>query len=147
MAVIRRAEVNWQGDLATGAGQVAGATSGAFKGLAVSWPSRTGEAAGTTSPEELLAAAHASCYSMALSGELGRAGSPPQSLSVVGEVSADRVDGRWTVVSSHLIVRGRVPGLDEARFREIAAAAKDGCPISRALAGNVAMSVDASLER
>jgi len=147
MAASRRAEVNWQGELATGAGQVAGGTSGAFKGLAVSWPSRTGEAAGTTSPEELLAAAHASCYSMALSGELGRAGSPPQSLSVVSEVSADRVDGRWTVVSSHLIVRGRVAGLDEARFREIAEGARDGCPISRALAGNVKVSVDATLER
>lgn len=146
MTAMRRAEVIWQGNLASGTGSLDGASSGAFKGLPVSWVSRTEDAAGQTSPEELLAAAHASCYSMALSGDLGRAGSPPQSLSVSSEVTADRVDGRWTVISSHLTVRGRVPGMDEARFREIAAGAKDGCPISRAIAGNVKLSIDATLE-
>jgi osmotically inducible protein OsmC len=83
---------------------------------------------------------------MAFSSELAKAGSPPESLDVTSEVVFDRVDSKWTVISSKLIVRGRVPGLDQAKFSEIAAQAKDGCPISRALVGNVALSVEASLE-
>jgi osmotically inducible protein OsmC len=112
----------------------------------VTWASRTERADGRTSPEELLAAAHASCFAMSFSSELTKAGSPPEYLDVSSEISFDRVDGRWTVVSSKLAVRGRVPGLDEERFRSLAAQAKDGCPISRALQGNVALSVEASLE-
>jgi osmotically inducible protein OsmC len=145
MAAIRRASVIWTGDLASGKGQLTAATSGAFSALPVTWASRTDQADGRTSPEELLAAAHASCFSMAFSAQLARAGSPPESLDVTAEVAFDRVNDNWTVVSSKLIVRGRVPGLDAARFAEIAAAAKDGCPISRALAGNVALSVEATL--
>ena len=145
MAAVRRATVNWNGDLATGSGRVDATTSGAFAGLPVTWASRTEQANGRTSPEELLAAAHASCFSMAFSSDLAKAGSPPKSLDVPAEVTAERIDGRLTVVSSRLTVRGQVPGLDEARFRALAEQAKDGCPISRALKGNVELSVDASL--
>jgi len=147
MATVRRAMVNWEGDLATGSGHVDAATSGAFSKLPVTWASRTETANGRTSPEELLAAAHASCFSMAFSSELAKAGSPPQSLAVSSEIAFDRVDGKWTVVSSKLSVHGRVAGIDAARFSELAAQAKDGCPISRALAGNVSLTVEASLDR
>jgi lipoyl-dependent peroxiredoxin len=145
MAAVRRATVSWKGDLNSGKGSLDAATSGAFSNLPVTWGSRIEAADGRTSPEELLAAAHASCYSMAFAGDLNRAGSPPESLDVTSEVTFDRVDGKWTVVSSKLTVVGRVPGLDEKRFRELAELAKDGCPISRALKGNVALSVEASL--
>lgn len=146
MAAIRRATVTWTGDLASGSGLLDADTSGAFKALPVTWASRIEEAEGRTSPEELLASAHASCYSMAFSSDLTKAGFKPESLNVVAEVTLDLVDGKRTVVSSKLTVRGRVPGIDGARFSEIAAGAKDGCPISRALKGNVALSVDATLE-
>jgi len=146
MAAIRRATVAWTGDLASGSGLLDAATSGAFKALPVTWASRIEEADGRTSPEELLASAHASCYSMAFSSDLTKAGFKPESLNVVSEVTLDLVDGKRTVVSSKLTVRGRVPGIDPAQFSEIAAGAKDGCPISRALKGNVALSVEATLE-
>jgi len=145
MAAVRRATVGWKGDLATGAGHLDATTSGAFKGLPVTWASLTEQADGRTSPEELLAAAHASCYSMAFSSELAKAGSPPENLDVTAEVTFERVEGKWTVISSKLTVRGRVPGISEEKFREIANDAKDGCPISRAIVGNVALSVEASL--
>jgi osmotically inducible protein OsmC len=147
MAVIRRAEVNWRGNLASGSGLLSGASSGAFIGLPVTWASRTEQPEGRTSPEELLAAAHASCYSMALASQLTRAGTPPEQLQVACEVDLDRVEGKLTVLASRLRVRGRVSGIDEARFAELAAVAKDGCPISRALAGNVQLSVEATLDR
>jgi len=146
MAAIRRATVAWTGDLASGSGLLDAATSGAFKALPVTWASRIEEADGRTSPEELLASAHASCYSMAFSSDLTKAGFKPESLNVVSVVTLDMVDGKRTVVSSKLTVRGRVPGIDPARFSEIAAGAKDGCPISRALKGNVALSVEATLD-
>jgi osmotically inducible protein OsmC len=146
MAQVRRAAVNWKGDLATGAGTLTAATSGAFSKIPVTWASRTESADGRTSPEELLASAHASCYSMAFSSDLTKAGFKPDSLDVSSEVTFDQVDGKWTVVSSKLTVHGRVPGLDQKKFAEIAAGAKDGCPISRAIAGNVALSVEATLE-
>jgi lipoyl-dependent peroxiredoxin len=112
----------------------------------VSWPARTEQPNGKTSPEELVAAAHASCFSMALSAGLGRAGSPPRRLQVSAEVTFDKVGDGFKVVSSALTVRGQVPGIDAARFKEAAEAAKDGCPISQALKGNVEMSVEATLE-
>ena len=83
---------------------------------------------------------------MAFSNELDKVGHPPESLSVSATVTADRVDNRWTVTRSALVVRGKVPGIDAAQFKEVAEAAKDGCPISRALQGNVELSVDATLE-
>ena len=146
MAAVRRARVSWQGNLSTGSGKLDALTSGAFKSLPVTWASRTETADGRTSPEELLASAHASCFSMAFSSELTKAGNPPDSLEVTSEITFDQVGGKWTVISSKLTVVGHVPGLDQAKFAEIAAGAKDGCPISRAIAGNVALSVEATLE-
>jgi lipoyl-dependent peroxiredoxin len=146
MPAIRRAEVAWSGDLATGKGTVSGVSSGAFSGLPVSWASRTESADGLTSPEELVAAAHASCFAMAFSGRLGRAGAPPERLTVSADVTFDKLEAGWRVVSSHLTVRGVVPGMSNEDFVAEAEAAKDGCPISQALKGNVALSVDAALE-
>lgn len=146
MAAIRRAEVTWLGDLTRGSGTVSASTSGAFSGLPVTWASRTEEADGRTSPEELIAAAHAACYSMAFSSDLAKAGTPPTRLNVSATVTFDRVDGKWTVRSSQLRVVGQVPGIDAAGFRRLAEAARDGCPVSRALQGNVELSVEAVLE-
>jgi osmotically inducible protein OsmC len=147
MAAIRRAQVTWSGDLPSGKGNVTASTSGVFKQLEVSWPRRSEpDANGVTSPEELLAAAHASCYAMALSGGLGRAGAKPESLDVSATVTFDRVGEGFKVVSSALEVRGRVPGIDPAKFQEAAEAAKNNCPISGALKGNVELSVKATLE-
>lgn len=146
MPAIRRATVTWNGDLMSGSGVVSAESSKAFSNLPVTWASRTESADGRTSPEELVAAAHASCFSMALSAGLGRAGTPPERLDVSAEVTFDRADGGWRVVSSALTVRGRVPGIDAAAFQQAAEAAKDGCPISQALKGNVALSVNATLE-
>ncbi len=146
MAAIRRAEVVWSGSLATGQGVVSAVSSGAFTELPVTWSSRTESADGRTSPEELVAAAHASCYSMSLSGALGRAGTPPARLDVSATVTFDKVDAGWRVVSSALTVRGVVPGMSADDFEAAAQSAKDGCPISVALTGNVALSVEATLE-
>jgi osmotically inducible protein OsmC len=144
MAAIRRAEVDWTGDLATGQGTVSAVSSHAFTSLPVSWAART-ETPDKTSPEELVAAAHASCFAMAFSGRLGRAGHPPERLTVSAEVTFDKLEAGWKVISSALTVRGVVPGMSEEDFRTEAEAAKDGCPISVALKGNVELSVDAAL--
>jgi len=146
MSAIRRAEVAWSGDLSTGSGTVSAVSSRAFSDLPVSWAARTEAPAGMTSPEELVAAAHASCFAMAFSADLGRAGNPPERLSVSADVTFDKVEAGWRVVSSHLTVRGVVPGISSEDFVAAAEAAKDGCPISRALTGNVALSVDATLD-
>src|ERR1700687_3807380 len=147
MAAVRRADVSWSGDLASGKGKVSASTSGVFKGLEVSWPRRSeAEANGISSPEELLAASHGSCYPMALSAGLGGAGTPPQSLEVSATVTFDKVGAGFKVVSSALEVRGRVPNIDEAAFVKAAEGAKAGCPISQALKGNVELSVKATLE-
>ena len=146
MAAVRRAEVTWEGNLARGSGRVTASSSGAFKELPVSWASRTERPDGRTSPEELVAAAHASCFAMALSFGLGNAGTPPERLQVAATVTFDQVEGGWRVVSSALTVQGRVPGLDAEGFKKAAEGAKDGCPISQALKGNVELSVEASLE-
>ena len=148
MAAVRRADATWSGDLPSGKGAVSGSSSGVFKQLEVSWPRRSEpEAQGKTSPEELLAASHASCSAMALSAELGRARTPPESLDVTATVTFDKVGEGFKVVSSALEVRGRVPNADEATFQKAAEAAKDGCPISQALKGNVDLSVKATLEK
>lgn len=146
MATVREAHVVWNGDLASGNGTVDAVSSKTFSALPVSWASRTESPSGRTSPEELIAAAHASCFAMAFSGRLGRAGTPPQKLEVRSSVTFDRVDGGWKVVSSALTVKGVVRGIDQAKFQAEAEAAKDGCPVSQALKGNVALSVKASLE-
>jgi osmotically inducible protein OsmC len=146
MAAIRRADAVWHGDLLSGSGTVSAATSRAFTGLPVTWGSRTEAADGRTSPEELVAAAHAACFSMAFSAGLGRAGTPPTRLEVSATVTFDKAEAGWRVASSALTVRGVVPGITAERFRELAEAAKDGCPISQALKGNVELSVEATLE-
>lgn len=146
MAAIRRADASWHGDLLSGRGTVSASTSQAFTGLPVTWASRTEAADGRTSPEELVAAAHAACYSMAFSAGLARAGTPPTRLDVGATVTFDKLEAGWRVVSSALTVHGVVPGITAERFRELADEAKDGCPISQALQGNVQLSVEATLE-
>ncbi len=146
MAAIRRADASWHGDLLSGSGTVSASTSQAFTGLPVTWASRTEAADGRTSPEELVAAAHAACYSMAFSAGLARAGTPPTRLDVGATVTFDKLEAGWRVVSSALTVHGVVPGITAERFRELADEAKDGCPISQALQGNVQLSVEATLE-
>ena len=146
MAATRSATVTWNGTLAEGSGTVSSGTTDLFTDLPVSWSSRTEAPAGRTSPEELLAAAHASCFSMALAGGLVRGGTPPDHVHVSATVTFDKVGDAWTVTRSELDVVGVVPGLDEAGFDAAAQAAKDGCPVSRALAGNVELSVSSTLE-
>jgi lipoyl-dependent peroxiredoxin len=141
----RRAQVVWEGDLAGGSGTV-GSGSGALDGLPVSWPARTEEPGGKTSPEELIAAAHASCYAMALAHTLAQAGNPPQRLEVAAVTTLDQVDGAFKVVSSDLSVKGRVAGLDAAGFEEAARQGEQGCPVSNALRGNVEIGLEAALE-
>jgi osmotically inducible protein OsmC len=143
MAAERRASVTWTGDLMSGSGTIDGVGSGAFGPLEVSWPARTEEASGgKTSPEELIAAAHASCFSMALSHGLAQAGSPAERLETSAAVTFVPGTGITRVA---LAVRGTVPGLDADAFREAAETAKANCPVSKALAGVPDVSVDASL--
>jgi lipoyl-dependent peroxiredoxin len=144
MAAERRAKTTWEGDLAKGSGTFS-VGSGSLGPQQVSWAARTEEPGGKTSPEELLAAAHASCFSMALSGALARAGTPPSRLETEAVVTFDKVDGGWKVTRSVLTVRGDVPDADEQAFRAAAEDAKDNCPISQALKGNVELTVDAAL--
>ena len=146
MAQVRTAEANWSGDLLSGGGAVSATSSGVFDNQAITWRARTEAAEGKTSPEELLAAAHASCYSMALSNELALAGFPPERVDVSVEVSADKTDSGWTVQRSAITVRANVPGADATLFREKAEAAKGGCPISRAISDSVEITLDATLE-
>jgi osmotically inducible protein OsmC len=146
MATTRRADATWSGDLLSGRGTVTAATTSVFSDLPTTWASRIGEPEGVTSPEELLAAAHASCFSMAFSNELAKAGTAPTRVSVTAAITGDKLDSGWTVLSSAITVRGVAPGATEASFREAAEKAKDGCPISKALKGNVELSVDATLE-
>jgi osmotically inducible protein OsmC len=145
MQAVRRAEATWEGDLLTGSGVVSAASSGGFTRLPVSWAARTEESGGKTSPEELVAAAHAACYCMALSNGLGKAGTPAKRLDVSATVTFQQIEVGWKVASSALAVRGEVPGADDAGFQRAAEAAKDGCPISGALKGNVDLSVAATL--
>jgi osmotically inducible protein OsmC len=145
MPAIRRADATWSGDLMSGRGTVSALTSGLFRDLPVSWASRTEAPDGRTSPEELLAAAHAACYSMAFSNGLAKNGTPATRLDVSADVTFDKVGDGWKVTKSELRVRGSVPGIDAAKFGELAEAAKDGCPISGAIKGNVELSVDAEL--
>ena len=146
MGQVRRAEANWSGDLLSGGGAVSASTSGVFEDQAITWRARTEASEGKTSPEELLAAAHASCYSMAVSHELAQAGHPPERVDVSVVVTADKTDTGWTVLSSAITVRAKVPGADEALFMEKANAAKGGCPISKALGDSVEITLEATLE-
>jgi osmotically inducible protein OsmC len=142
MAATSSAKTVWEGDLAHGSGTTT-PSSGAFETVDVSWASRTERAAGKTSPEELLAAAHAACFCMGLAHELAEAGTPPERLEA--EATVDFVPGEG-VKSSRITVTGRVPGIDQDTFAGAAQSAGEGCPISGALKGNVDISVDATLE-
>lgn len=143
MASDRRAEVTWGGDLFNGSGTITGVGSGAFGPLDVTWASRAEEPSGRTSPEELIAAAHASCYCMALSNELAKAGTPPEELQASATVTFVPGTG---ITTSALTVVGTVPGIDADAFAAAAEAAKVGCPVSGAIAGNVEVTIEASLE-
>ena len=142
MAAVSKAETVWSGGLTDGRGEVTVA-SGAFPPFEVTWAARAEHQPGTTSPEELLAAAHAACFSMALSNGLAKAGHPPEQLNVSAEVTFQPGEG---VKSSVLAVRGRIPGIDEAGFRAAAEDAKANCPVSKALAGTEISLAEARLE-
>ena len=145
MTAVRRAEATWEGELMSGSGVVSAVTSGVFTDLPVTWAARAEESGGKTSPEELVAAAHAACYCMALSNGLGKAGTPPTKLEVSATVTFEVGDAGASVASSALTVRGQVPGVSASAFQEAAETAKDGCPISKAMLGNVNLSVEATL--
>lgn len=145
-STVRTAEATWQGSLATGEGAVSAGSSGTFSELPVSWPSRTEQPGARTSPEELLAAAHATCFSMAFASGLTKAGSPPDRLDVRADVTFEQGEGGWSIARSALTVRARVSGVDDDTFQRLAQDAKENCPVSRALAGNVEMSVSATRE-
>jgi osmotically inducible protein OsmC len=144
MAAQRRAEVTWRGDLMSGDGRIESVGSGAIGGLDVTWASRSEEeTGGKTSPEELLAAAHAACLSMALSHGLAQSGHAPDELRVSAESTFVPGTGITTMALSLV---GRVPGMDEDAFRAAAQNAKENCPVSGALKGNVEITLDARLE-
>jgi osmotically inducible protein OsmC len=145
MAEVRSASVVWNGGLTDGAGMITYLTSGVASRLPVSWASRTNAHEGKTSPEELLAASHASCFSMALSSRLAKNGTPATQLDVKADISFEQGDRGWQVASSTLTVRGNVAGIDEAKFGELAEDAKEKCPISQAIKGNVEIRLDARL--
>jgi osmotically inducible protein OsmC len=143
----RVAEVTWEGNVARGAGALTAASSGAFAGLPYSLASRIGSPEGRTSPEELLAAAHGGCFTMSLATELSQAGTPPERLDVRVVVVMDEVEGQGhRVVSSHLDVRGRVPGIDAAGFARATEAADAGCPFSALVRASATVTVERSLE-
>jgi osmotically inducible protein OsmC len=143
MATDRHAEVSWQGNLMEGSGRIERVGTGAFGPLDVSWPARTEEPGELTSPEELIAAAHAACFSMSLSHELAQGGNAPERLDTRADVTFQPGTG---ITASRLTVRGRVPGLDDEAFRKAAEGAKAGCPVSQALAGVPEITVEATLE-
>jgi osmotically inducible protein OsmC len=145
MAIERRAQATWEGDLRGGSGEF-DTGSGAIGGEEVTFASRFDEqSGGKTSPEELLAAAHATCLSMALANGLAQEGHPPAKLETEAVCTLDQTDAGFRVTSMHLSVRGQVDGLDEAAFRVAAAEAKRGCPISNALSESIEVTVEASL--
>lgn len=142
----RTATAVWHGNLFKGSGTV-NSGSGAFSDLAVDWRARTESANGETSPEELIAAAHAACYAMAFSNTLDQAGHPPEELDVTAKVEFGPKDGGggFEVKSSHLTVKGKVPGVSADEFQKLAQQGEQGCPVSNALRGNIEITVDASL--
>jgi lipoyl-dependent peroxiredoxin len=143
MATDRRADVRWNGSLVDGSGTIRSTTSGAIGEQPVSWAARSEDATGgKTSPEELIAAAHASCFSMALSAGLSKAGTPPEQLDTSATVTFQPGEG---ITKIALTVEGRVPGLDEDAFRQAAQTAKENCPVSKALAGVPEITLDARL--
>lgn len=143
----RTAKAVWSGTLAEGKGTVGAESSKTFRDLGVTWKARTeDEHGGKTSPEELLAAAHAACFSMALAHGLAQDGKTPETLEVTATVAfSPKQGGGFKVDTSHIQVRGKVAGLDAAGFEKAAQAAGEGCPVSGAIKGNVAVTVEATL--
>lgn len=141
----RRAAVIWEGDLSGGDGRLELASRATSNLLPVTWASRTERADDKTSPEELIAAAHATCYAMALANELGEQGHSPGELTVGATCTLDD-DGGHHITKVDLLVRGRVEEIDSDDFESAAERAKENCPVSRALKGNVEISLKASLE-
>ncbi len=134
----RSASAVWQGSLKTGKGALT-TPGGALKNTEYSFGSRFESGAGTN-PEELIAAAHSGCFAMALSATLGEAGFTPERIDVTAEVSLDNVPpAGWTVTTSHLVLKAKVPGIDAAKFEELAGKAKAGCPISRLLNAKITL--------
>src|SRR5947209_16164456 len=142
MATDRKAQVTWEGDLMSGQGRIETVSSGALGGLDVSWPARSEEPGGLTSPEELIAAAHATCFSMALSSGLAKAGHAPERLQTSATVTFQPGEGITKVA---LAVEGHVPGMSDDDFRAAAEDAKENCPVSKALAGVPSVTLDATL--
>src|SRR5882762_8128838 len=135
MAAIKRsADVVWEGTIARGGGRLSGG-SGAFAALPVTAASRFGEPEGKTTPEELIAAAHATCFTMALGSILAGEHTPPERLAVNAAVTLEEVEGKYTITTSELEVVGRVAGIDQAAFERAVQEAERACPVSRALAG------------
>jgi osmotically inducible protein OsmC len=142
MATDRRADVVWQGSLMDGSGRVDSVTSGVLGGLEVSWASRSAEPGGKTSPEELIAAAHATCFAMALSHGLAQDGHAPERLDTSATVTFQPGEG---ITKIALTVRGQVPGLDAEAFQAAAQTAKENCPVSQALKAVPEITLDAEL--
>jgi osmotically inducible protein OsmC len=138
----RTASATWHGDLFEGAGTVSAVTSGLFSEAGVTWAARTADSGGRTSPEELIAAAHAACFCMAFSNELSSRGHVPTTIGV--QATCTFVPGKG-ITTMALAVTGEVPDTDEDAFREALAAAEGSCPVSSALRGNVDIKVDATL--
>ena len=146
MAMTRKASAQWQGDLMSGKGTV-NFDSKALPEVPITWRARAEAAEGKTSPEELLAGAHAACFAMALSHGLAKAGTPVEHMKVQAEATFEKIGDGFKVTRMHLEVRAKVPGANAAKFEELArTTGEKGCPISQALAGNVAISVVAHLE-
>ena len=144
MAAEHTAHASWQGDLMGGSGTVS-TGSGAVSSVPLTWKARAEDASAGSSPEELIAAAHAACFSMALSHGLAQAGSPATSLETDATATFDRTDAGFRITKIALSVRGDVPGVDDDAFKEAAEGAKANCPVSKALEGNVEITLDASL--
>jgi osmotically inducible protein OsmC len=144
MAAEHTAHASWQGDLMSGSGSFS-LGSGAATDVGLTWKARAEDASAGTSPEELIAAALAACFSMALSHGLAGAGHPPTSLETDARATFDRTDEGFRVTTIALTIRGYVPGVDAAAFREAAEGAKTNCPVSKALEGNVEITLNASL--
>jgi len=144
--IVREADITWRGTLSRGAGVVSAASSGAFE-LPVTIASRVADPEGKTSPEELLAAAHATCFVTSLAGELARAGTPPERLEVRCTITMDEVERMGhRIVSSSLSSRGTAPGADAASFAQAAEAADAGCPFSALIKASATVTVEATLE-
>jgi osmotically inducible protein OsmC len=144
MAIERRAHATWDGDLRSGSGRF-DVGSGAIGGQEVTFASRFEDSGGKTSPEELIAAAHATCLSMALANGLAQAGHPPTRLETNAVAILDQRESGFRITSMRLTVRGQVDGIDEDAFQAAAEEAKAGCPVSSALVGNVEITLDAAL--